>query len=89
LNCADDREIAKAFLEKHNATYPNILDTSRDATNLVFDKLQQGAGAVPLSYIVDREGKIADGWYGFGGNHKRGLKVLEELGIETASSTPR
>ncbi len=37
--------------------------------------------AVPLSYIIDREGKIVEGWYG---EHDEAKvhEVLEKLGLK-------
>jgi len=83
LNCADDREIALKFLAENSATFPNILDTSEAAITTCFQDYQtlSGYSAVPLSYIIDREGKIVAGWYGM---HDEATvnEVLEKLGLK-------
>lgn len=38
--------------------------------------------AVPLSYIIDRDGKIVQGWYDYHKGDDRGLRVLEKLGVK-------
>ncbi len=36
---------------------------------------------VPLNYIIDREGRVAAAWYGYSKKNRRGMKVLEKLGV--------
>jgi hypothetical protein len=36
---------------------------------------------VPLNYILDREGKVADAWYGGKETFARAMKLLQKLGI--------
>jgi len=66
LNVSDDPKIARELLDKHGVTFPNIVDTSKAAGEVVFSKYQKQSGrsAVPLNYLIDREGKVARAWYG-------------------------
>ena len=83
-NFADDKQIALDFLRENSATFPTILDSSQTANKVGFDYRASG---VPLNYIMDRKGKIADAWYGYEKGHKRALDVLERLGlIRTAAA---
>ncbi len=83
INCSDDKTIALEFLKENSATFPNILDTSQAAIKTSLEDYQTlgGMSAVPLSYIIDREGKIVAGWYG---EHDEGKvhEVLEKLGLK-------
>lgn len=78
LNCADDRKIALDFLRDNSATFPNILDTSITARKVVYDDYKKNGD--PLNYIIDREGKVVDAWYGEG--HKRAIAALEKAGMK-------
>jgi peroxiredoxin len=85
LNWADDKKIALEFLRENSATFPTILDSSQAARDIVWRGYK--ASGVPVSYIIDREGKIADAWSGYETGHKRALNVLERLGlIRTAAA---
>jgi len=77
FNCSDDKKIALEFLSKNSATFPNILDSSAAAIRTAFQGYR--VSGVPVSYIIDREGKVVDAWYG---NYERALGVLEKLGIK-------
>jgi len=80
FNCADNRKIALDFLQDNSATFPNILDTSGAAIKVAFDDYKMGG--VPLNYIIDREGKIVDAWYGYEEGHKRAIEALEKAGAK-------
>jgi len=83
FNRADDKTVAVEFLRENGATFPTILDTSQAAWKACakFETLG-GMSGVPLTYLIDREGKVADAWYGFDGDHSRGRQVLQRLGIK-------
>jgi len=53
--------------------FPHILDSSYATKKLVFDGYNNRSQAVPLSYIIDREGKVVDAWYGYEKGHKRAI----------------
>ncbi len=80
FNCADDKKIALEFMRENSATFPNILDSSYEAGKVYF-RDYRGKG-VPLNYIIDREGKIVDAWYGYEEGHKRAIEALEKLGVK-------
>lgn len=80
FNCADGRGPARALLRENGVTFPNIRDGTRVAYK-VLDKGYKGGGGVPLNYIIDREGKVVDTWYGYEEGHKRALAALEKAGL--------
>ena len=61
-------------------TFPNALDTSEAAIRSMF-KLETLAGysAVPLNYVIDREGKVVDAWYDQ--DERRGKQALKQAGL--------
>lgn len=61
-------------------TFPNVLDASDAATRsmLKFETLA-GYGAVPLNYVIDRDGKVVDAWYDH--DERRGRQALEKAGL--------
>ncbi len=82
FNCSDDRRIAKVMLRANGVTFPNVRDASRIATKVVFGRYK--SQGVPLNYIIDREGKVVDAWYGNEKDFKRALTVLEKAGVKLA-----
>lgn len=82
FNFADEKKIALDFLKENSATFPNIIDASESAQKIFFRDYQkmEGMSGVPLNYIIDREGKVADAWYGH--DKEQSIKALEKLGIE-------
>jgi len=79
VNCSDKKQIAVDLLEKDSVTYPNIIDSSRTAQDVIHRGYRMSG--VPLNYIIDREGKVAAAWYGYSKKNRRGMKVLHELGV--------
>jgi hypothetical protein len=43
---------------------------------------QRGVYAVPLNYLIDRDGKIVRGWYGYEKDDPRPAQDLEKLGVK-------
>jgi peroxiredoxin len=80
FNPADDRKIALDFLRENSATFPNILDSSMAAIRIAYDSYKMSGW--PTNYIIDREGKVADAWYGYEEDHKRAISALAKLGLE-------
>jgi len=78
FNPSDDKQIALDFLAENSATFPNIIDSS-DTARKVSHQDYKSSG-VPLNYIINKEGKIVDAWYGYG--HKREQQMLEKLGMK-------
>jgi len=81
FNCSDDKQIALGFMRENKATFPTILDSSEAATRAQF-RDYKGSG-VPLNYIIDRQGKIVDAWYGYEESHKRALDAVKKGGLKT------
>ena len=86
LNVADDKKIALQFIADNCATFPNALDTS-DAGTKVYRDEYRGV-TVPLNYIIDRDGKIVFGWYGYKEGDPQARAVLKRLGITGAEQAP-
>ena len=80
FNCSDDKKIALDFLRENSATFPTILDSSDAATKTSWQDYR--ASGVPVNYIIDRDGKIVDAWYGYEKGHPRAIKALKKLGLE-------
>jgi glutathione peroxidase-family protein len=80
FNCSDDRQIALDFMRENSATFPSVLDSSDAAVKIGFMSYQMNG--VPLNYIIDREGKIVEAWYGYEEGHKRALTALEKAGLK-------
>ena len=76
---SDERQIVLDLLKENKATFPIVVDSSRAA---------QAAGsaygicAVPTTYLIDREGKIAAAWIGYDEKNDPTLEHLKKLGIE-------
>ena len=84
FNCMDDKQIALDFLKENAITFLNIIDSSDSANktyNQDYQKLK-GRSAVPLTYIIDRDGKVAGAFYGYEEDDKRGIEILQKLGIK-------
>jgi hypothetical protein len=80
LNPSDDRQIALDYLKANQATFRNILDASDPARKAErqYETLE-GLGAVPMTYIIGRDGKVVDAWYGY--DKGRTQKTLKKLGL--------
>lgn len=62
-------------------TFPNILDSSAAANQAVAQyETLGGMSAVPMTYVIGRDGKIVDAWYGY--ERDRAPKVLKKLGLQ-------
>jgi peroxiredoxin/outer membrane lipoprotein-sorting protein len=82
FNCADDKKIARIFMRENSVTFPSILDSSDTAEKVVSKDYKNRNGFVPLSYIIDIQGYIADTWYGYDEDHKRTSAALKKTGIQ-------
>ena len=80
FNCADDKQIAMDFMRENSATFPNVLDSSDAAVKVGFEGYRMSG--VPLNYVIDREGKVVDAWYGYERGHKRAIAALEKSGVK-------
>jgi hypothetical protein len=80
FNPSDDKQIALDFMAENGATFPTILDSSDAAVRVSFQDYR--SSGVPLNYIIDREGKIVDAWYGYEEGHPRAMAALNKTGGE-------
>ena len=81
VNVSDDRKIALEYLVENRVTFPNVFDISGRAQQVMMRyETLQGFSAVPMTYVIDREGKVVDAWYDFREDLME--KALEKLGYE-------
>ena len=80
LNTADDRKIALDYLKANQVTFHNILDVSAAGYRALsrYETLE-GLGGVPMTYVINREGKVVDAWYGYLENRTK--KAVKKLGL--------
>jgi peroxiredoxin len=78
FNASDDRQIALDFMGENGATFPTILDSSETAVRVCFADYR--ASGVPLNYVIDREGRVVDTWYGYEEGHPRAIEALKKTG---------
>jgi peroxiredoxin len=74
--------VAVQFLDENGAKFPTVLDPSPAAREACGKFETMGRSAVPLTYIIDREGNIADAWYGYQQDQVQGMQTLKKLGIQ-------
>ncbi len=84
FNEADDKKIALEMLHENGATFPSVLDSSAAAAKTQFQDYR--ANGVPLNYIIDRNGKIVDAWYGGGREHPKAMAAFKQLGGELSEA---
>jgi peroxiredoxin len=81
VNNADDRKIALDYLKENQVTFPNVLDSSEAAIRAMMQYETLGMSAVPMTYVIDREGKVVMAWYGFEKDEAEIGKALKKLGL--------
>lgn len=80
VNTADDRKIALDYLKQSQVTFPNVLDFSDAAGRAMMEyETLRGMSAVPLTYLIGRDGKVVENWYGY--QEGRAEKALKKLGF--------
>ena len=84
FNASDDRQIAVDFLAENGATFPTILDASDAGQKACFQDYR--TSGVPVNYIIDREGKVVDAWYGYEKGHRRARVALKKASLELENS---
>jgi hypothetical protein len=85
FNPSDDKKIALEFLAENGATFPTILDSSAKAERVAFR--EYGISGVPVNYVIDRQGKVVDAWYGYEEGHARAKAALKKAGFNVPQST--
>jgi peroxiredoxin len=80
VNVADDRKTALDYLKANHVTFPIILDTSPAGRRAIaqYEALPD-LGADPMTYVIGRDGKILDAW--FGCDIRRTQAAVEKLGL--------
>ena len=77
---ADSRKIALDYLKENKVTFPTILDVSPAGMKAMDHYLAlPGLGADPMTYVIGRDGKIVDGWFGY--DSDRTKAAVEKLGL--------
>ena len=82
FNCTDNERIARSFMRENSLTFRNILDSSAAAKKMMSEGYRNATGTMPLSYIIDTQGKVVDTWYGYDEDHKRASAALKKAGIQ-------
>ncbi len=68
------------LFKKLSLNFACVLDSSDTAMNTAYQKY--GAMAVPTSYLIDKEGKVAAAWVGYDEESDQVTPLLKKLGIE-------
>ncbi len=80
VNVADSRKIALDYLKENKVTFPIILDVSPAARKAMDQYLAlPDLGADPMTYVIGRDGRIVDGWFGY--DRDRTKAAVEKLGL--------
>lgn len=82
INVADARDVALEELRRNKIAFTSIVDSSADASRVVSQEYRMTG--VPLNYVIDRDGKIVDGWYGYEESFSQAMKALSKAGIKDA-----
>ncbi len=82
VNFSDSKEVAQEELRRQGVTFTNILDTSSAAQKVEMQDYR--VSAVPANYIIDRQGRIVDGWYGNDKTFARAMRAIKQAGIPDA-----
>ena len=75
INVSDDRKLTLDFLAKQQIAFPSILDTSEAAQQVCHR--DYGGGAVPLNYLVDRDGTVVTAGFSYAEVEASLKKLLE------------
>ena len=78
IDIDDEKDLVSQVLEQNRITFPNILDTSPAAEEAMKQYETLERSEVPLTYLIDREGKIMDAWYGY---DESGQKLKDAVGM--------
>ena len=81
INTADTKKKVVELLENNGVDFPNILDSTTEAQKAMmrFETLG-GMSAVPMTYLIDRDGKVLKAWYGY--QKEKTEKTIKELGLD-------
>lgn len=67
IDFIDNAELVQNFIDEFKITYPNVVDTNHIKSSDFYMNYTNSNGiyAVPLNYIIDKNGIIVKGWYGY------------------------
>ncbi len=85
INICDIKKLIIDLLEENSVTYPNIIDDSPVAQDLYFKQYEKPTGyaAVPMNYLIGRDGKVVEAWYGYDkGDDTLYVNKLKALGFK-------
>ena len=90
VNTADAKEIAAEMLAQDGVDFPNVLDPSPEAWEAMqkYETLG-GRSAVPMTYLIDREGKVFLAWYGYDEGHRLAMAALITKGGQLEQAIAR
>lgn len=78
VNTSDAKDELVEVIENAEIEFPNILDTTTDAQMAMMKyETLSGSSAVPMTYVIDREGNVIDAWYGY--EQKKTEDVIKKL----------
>jgi len=80
LNTHDANKLARDVLKSKSVSMPTVVDSSTEALTMLTGAYKVMISGPSANYIIDRDGKIVDAWYG--DNWGRGLADIEQLGIK-------
>ena len=81
INTADAKEVVAELLEQNGVEFPNVLATSPEAWKAMMKyETLRGRSAVPMTYLIDREGKVMDAWYGY--DNKKTEEAIKKLKLD-------
>jgi peroxiredoxin len=86
FNSADKAEIAREHLKTNGVTYPTVLDNSTRAQMCLMETFH--SSAVPTTYVIDRDGKVAAAWVGGRDDNAASGELLKKLGFDAPGKQP-
>lgn len=78
---------ARKFLSAHEAKFPAFLDNNRAAFDELLKVAQESEGGIPLTVIVNKEGKIAGLWIGYNSGDEEEVARVLAAAIENKTKT--
>ena len=68
------------YLKANHVTFPIVLDTSDAASRAIMQyETLGGMTAVPMTYLIGRDGKVVEAWYGYDEGQTEG--ALKKVGL--------
>lgn len=77
VNFMDNKQIVRDLLIKNNITFPNIVDSSDAAIEVMLG--EYSGDITPANYIIGIDGRIVERWFGYDKNDMRRFNTVQEL----------